>query len=100
PQRRDPLSFPPRRSSDLPGAHRRPAALRAGRSPFGAGAPVGPPLRHLRPAFPGVLGAKERAAVVVDIRYHLASLVAVFFALGVGDRKSTRLNSSHVKSSY
>ena len=37
-------------------------------------------LRHLRPSFAGDVMCR----MVVDIRYHLASLVAVFFALGLG----------------
>src|SRR5690606_41300479 len=92
--RRDLPSFPTRRSSDLPGQQglratlgrqlqaRRPAHQRLGveRLVGEARSPLAAPLE-----------AQERAGDGLDEPRHAGQLV---------DRKSTRLNSSHVKISY
>src|SRR5690606_40202753 len=49
---------------------------------------------------PGARGDLDRAAVRRDRDLGVDPLEAHEVARGVGDRKSTRLNSSHVKSSY
>src|SRR5690606_40858723 len=49
-----------------------------------------------------MLGPSQERYIVADIRGHEVAVLAVivFFTLFLGDRKSTRLNSSHVKISY
>src|SRR5699024_12684735 len=81
-------SFPTRRSSDLPAAHRRP--------------PTGHPVLH-RPPGPGA-GAGQPAPVrrlhLTLVLRRLPAAVHLPDRLHRPDRKSTRLNSSHVSISY
>src|SRR5690606_39626528 len=95
-----PHSFPTRRSSDLDGAgvgrlaaHQRPQA--------------GPGADHVVKAklYPGevLVGSVEDVLHVLTLDPHVfgpAGVVGVRRAQVSEDRKSTRLNSSHVKSSY
>src|SRR5690606_41698661 len=86
-------SFPTRRSSDLgaPAA----ARLRDERLPRGDRVAV------LAAEHPGVLLAFARQHAVVGVDRVPADLLApLALLLGRRDRKSTRLNSSHVKISY
>src|SRR5207244_12790285 len=76
-------SFPTRRSSDLDGA--------VGQDAVGPERPAGGDRRAERAA------AELRARQVVRLRGRLGRVVHV---QGVGDRKSTRLNSSHQIISY
>src|SRR5690606_42130509 len=100
PAHRDPLSFPTRRSSDL---YNFPVCKFSNI--------ICPPgqTREYR-LFPAALGG-ESTGITYIISYHRMSLVIKrsdhdpsFFSIGenviVLDRKSTRLNSSHVKISY
>src|SRR5436309_8828479 len=81
-------SFPTRRSSDLALGPRR-AALRAGVAADGAEPGLG------RPTLPGGTPHEEAAADLLEFRQ-----VMWDDPVPALDRKSTRLNSSHVKISY
>src|SRR5690606_40353460 len=75
-------SFPPRRSSDLQHDVLRTPERRAVVADMG---------RHARPADPATVGLRVLVVVVRSQRQPVRA---------GGDRKSTRLNSSHVKNSY
>src|SRR5690606_41354697 len=83
--RRDPHSFPTRRSSDL----QRQRLLELGGDRAVGGAGLGIPARMV------VADDHRRGVVGQRAPHHLARV-----HLGAVDRKSTRLNSSHVKISY
>src|SRR5690606_39769727 len=90
--------FPPRRSSDLepyhphePSHRERLDAALAG----GASAPQDAVLFSIR-AFPFQEGNLDQLAAEREIHGRRRNLVVA----ATGDRKSTRLNSSHVKTSY
>src|SRR5690606_41137853 len=93
-------SFPTRRSSDLPGAgvcgNSRGGGAACGARVLGVDDPMsGAWLAFLASALAIVVAgtALSRAADVIAEKSRLGGL-------WVGDRKSTRLNSSHVKISY
>src|SRR5690606_40177117 len=84
---RDPHSFPTRRSSDLIRVHGKGEAVQLGQT---------------RLVVVGVLGHLDLDAgdAVVQLERTGAVHVAVQIRIRRQDRKSTRLNSSHVKISY
>src|SRR5690606_39564119 len=78
------------------GPRRRPSAA-AGLPPAGAG----PPVRRARPRRGHAHPAEAQPGGAGELGGHLPrDAGAVVPALAVQDRKSTRLNSSHVKISY
>src|SRR5690606_40182952 len=95
---RDPPAFPTRRASDL------------GAGPGGAAIPTDPvppdppspsPFGvRMQPLFEMVRVGETRIALVSMPQGRRDDAFAASFQEGIADRKSTRLNSSHVKISY
>src|SRR5207253_11259120 len=90
-------SFPTRRSSDLVKACERLVVLGGGILLFGLAAEIG--LAAIHPLYDSLLGTW--GTVFGTFIVFVGVFVEVWFSgMGTRDRKSTRLNSSHVAISY